>query len=126
MSTPLIRFLANPSMRLAPRGRMQLCEALTVSDCVSMPHQWTVPIGFVTDGATIPPWAWMFIGNPFSGKLLRPAILHDYLCDQPQLSSADCAVRFREGLRCEGVGTFRRTVMYWAVRYLWKQWEAKV
>lgn len=38
-----------------------------------------IPIGFTTDGASIPRLFWFTTGTPFSPHYIRGAILHDYL-----------------------------------------------
>ena len=40
---------------------------------------YTVPAGFVTDGATIPRWLWPMFGTPTDIPRLYVALLHDYL-----------------------------------------------
>ncbi len=40
--------------------------------------QFTVPAGFVTDGASIPRFLWRICGHPMSTKRLPIAIFHDY------------------------------------------------
>ncbi len=38
-----------------------------------------VPVGFQTDGASIPAFLWGYIGHPFMPKVIKAAIAHDYL-----------------------------------------------
>jgi hypothetical protein len=40
-------------------------------------HLWTVPAGFVTDGASIPQEFWSLIGSPFTGLYRVAAVFHD-------------------------------------------------
>ena len=42
--------------------------------------QYTVPQGFVTDGASIPRLLWRIIGSPYQPQFLRAAIIHDKMC----------------------------------------------
>jgi len=74
----------------------------------------TVPRGFITDLASIPP--------PFrnlldiNGPSRRPAVLHDWLyCSQP-CSRAEADRLFRFALATEGVGPFARQTYYCGVR----------
>lgn len=39
---------------------------------------FTVPQGFISDGASMPRFFWRLIGHPFSMDYLREAVLHDY------------------------------------------------
>jgi len=44
-----------------------------------------VPTFYISDGASIPMPFWQLVGHPLSGQNIRPALLHDYLCQQGQL-----------------------------------------
>ena len=44
-----------------------------------------VPYLFVSDGASIPMEAWGIVGHPLSGQNIRPALQHDWECQQGQL-----------------------------------------
>lgn len=39
-----------------------------------------VPMGFISDGASIPRFAWSIVGHPMQGPSMRPAVVHDWLC----------------------------------------------
>lgn len=54
---------------------MRILDALTYTDPDG--RAWTVPAGFVTDGASIPPELWGLIGSPFTGKYRVAAVCHD-------------------------------------------------
>jgi hypothetical protein len=43
--------------------------------------KFTVPKGFITDGASIPRFLWAFF-TPFEGDTLAAALVHDYLYSQ--------------------------------------------
>lgn len=76
----------------------------------------TVKAGYVCDGASIPSWCWRFGFHP-TGEYFLSSIVHDYLCDNRTEASrfwADCT--FREAMRTEGVATWKRVLMYYAVR----------
>ena len=36
--------------------------------------------GFISDGASIPKWAWLLVGTPWVGFYRRAVVLHDFLC----------------------------------------------
>ena len=79
---------------------------------------WRVPDRYITDGASIPKFAWAFCGGPFSGLYLKPAVVHDYIC-QFKLAKRSRADRiFLEAMKEEGVNWFKRWYMYRAVRSL--------
>ena len=41
---------------------------------------WQAKKGLLTDGASIPPWARPFIGEPFDRAFIRAAVIHDHYC----------------------------------------------
>lgn len=90
-----------------------------------------VPMGFITDFASIPRPLWSIIGGP-TGKYGKAAVVHDYLYRTggriPHAVAADGSVTYRiytktqadaifyEAMNVLGVGRFQRWVMYQAVR----------
>lgn len=88
--------------------------------------QWVVvPAGFLTDGASIPRLFWGVIA-PW-GSHGQAAALHDYLIEygvvyqnnvRVHISRRQADVIFNEALRAAQVPTWRRRLMYLAVR-LW-------
>lgn len=86
-------------------------------------HRWIhIPAGFRSDLLSIP-WTWSRV-FPRGGYGKRAAIAHDWLCvDRPDWSSSDDAADvFDEALKIDGVPTWRRRMMVWAVRHFGPQW----
>ena len=93
------------------------------------------PDGMTTDGASIPWVAQLFIGNPFGGRYLPAAMLHDAayanvlsvsVDGQPRsLRRQDADWMFLELMRACGVARWRRWAMYAAVRLFGSSWWAK-
>lgn len=78
-----------------------------------------VPFGFESDGASVPQILWNLY-PPF-GKYLEAAIIHDWFCvlgedGTSPISSQDAARLFLEVMKVMGIGKWKRTNMYWAVR----------
>lgn len=73
----------------------------------------TVPAGFVTDGATLPPGVrgWF---DPM-GEWGRAAILHDWLL-HCGVSRQTAAHEFREQMKKDKVTPAARQLFYWTVR----------
>lgn len=77
------------------------------------------PTRFETDFASIPPWA-LWLISPF-GKHSEAAVIHDWLYalgpkrDHEARHRADRV--FRAALEAVGIGIFKRTIMYYAVRF---------
>jgi len=78
--------------------------------------------GLEFDGASIPVWAWVLIGSPFTGKYRKAAVIHDTLCFVRVLPSKETHWIFREGLRALGVGRFRARAMYLALLIGGSKW----
>lgn len=85
---------------------------------------FTVPVGFRSDGASIPRILWARIGHPLSGRFVRAATLHDWSYRHPSGESrATIDARFRRGLEVDGVPWARRWAMYVGVRAGgWRAW----
>ena len=78
-----------------------------------------VPFGFESDGASVPQALWNLY-PPF-GKYLEAAVIHDWFCvlghaGTSPISSQRAAKLFLEIMKVLGVGKWKRTKMYWAVR----------
>lgn len=99
------------SVTFVARGRVALALPLVWRTSTEVV---TVPAGFVSDGATIPAPAWPLVGHPYSGSLLRAAVLHDY--DLTTIPPVAAHRRFYRALRASGVGRFRAALLYVSVR----------
>ena len=87
---------------------------------------WTVPIGFITDLASIPRLFRSIISK--IGRHLRAAVVHDWLyVEQPDgISRADADGVFRRIMREDEVGWFERWAMWSAVRsFGWIYWNRR-
>ena len=85
---------------------------------------WDVPIGYATDGASIPPAFKPFIGGSWSEQYVPAAVLHDFYIRR--LTSAPETVHrlFFHALLAKGVAPDRAKLMYWAVRNFGPQWKS--
>ncbi len=79
---------------------------------------YTAPKGDVTDGGSIPRWAWSFVGGPFSGLYLKPAVIHDNLCRTKIVSRKLADKIFLRAMKDNKVNWFKRWYMYKAVKLL--------
>lgn len=73
--------------------------------------------GFLTDAASIPRFLWRVIGSPFTGKYTSSAILHDLLFATHIIPKVDADKLFLEMLEVEGVIWWKRTLMYYGVKW---------
>lgn len=82
----------------------------------------SVPVGYVSDGASIPRFFWRMVGHPFSPLFVRPALVHDIRCEFKVGSWEDTHDQFYRNLRAEGVGKTRARLMHVAVRTFGPRW----
>src|SRR3989304_6283390 len=74
-----------------------------------------VPIGFMTDFASVPRPFWIFI--PQWGKYGNAAVIHDYCYWAQTRSRKESDKIFFEAMGVLGVSSAARYLMYWAVKY---------
>lgn len=79
-------------------------------------HTIVVPAGFVTDGASIPRWAWSLVGGPMSGRYVWAAVIHDYLYVKHLVKRNVADWIFWDAMRVSGVSFWKRRAMHFAVR----------
>lgn len=75
---------------------------------------FVIPVGFRTDLASVPRIFWVVL-PPF-GAYQRAAVIHDFLCRQPDVSYKDADGIFRRILLEEGVPPRTAQVLYLGVR----------
>jgi hypothetical protein len=75
-----------------------------------------VDAGFITDGASIPRFAWSLVGHPLNEDYVVSALCHDALYSAELLPRKTCDSEFRAQLKTAGVNILRRNEFYWAVR----------
>lgn len=73
-----------------------------------------VPIGFMTDFASVPRILWTIL--PTWGKYGNAAAIHDYCYWDQSLSRKESDRIFREAMEVLGVSTLTITLMYYAVK----------
>jgi hypothetical protein len=81
----------------------------------------TVPVGFVTDFASIPRAIWVL--EPPYGKYSWGAVVHDWLYSTQPFSKERADLIFLEAMESHGVGDFIRHALYEAVKeFGWCAW----
>jgi hypothetical protein len=73
-----------------------------------------VPIGFMTDFASVPRLLWAIL--PRWGKYGNAAVIHDYCYWDQSRSRKESDLIFREAMQVLEVLACTRSLMYWAVR----------
>lgn len=81
-----------------------------------------VPSGFVSDLISVPAFARGLIA-PLD-RAAKAGVIHDWLLYEGKRSKQECATIFLEALTVLNVPSWKRYIMYWAVKY-WP-WAKKV
>lgn len=71
--------------------------------------------GFITDGASIPPFAWPLIGGPL-GPYAPAAVVHDWIYKYQLYTRKRCDEIFLEAMEVLGVVWWKRRLMFRCVR----------
>jgi len=110
------------TLELFPRPDNDHYELLKHFDvnCAPLGEIW-VPAGFHYDGASIPAAAWQAIYTPFAPDVMRAAVVHDWLYHAHEDGDGEARRRtvddvFFELLKMDNVSSFKRGVMWSAVR----------
>ena len=78
---------------------------------------FTVPAGFVTDGASIPRFLWRLCGHPLETRRFPIAVLHDWLYEADLgLTRQQVGEIYRDGLLSLGYGKWTAATEYYAIR----------
>jgi len=64
--------------------------------------EYVIPAGFVFDGASIPRFAWSFIGHPFDEHLRIGACIHDWIFTTHCLGFTNANHIFMRRIRADG------------------------
>lgn len=86
----------------------------------------TVPMGFTTDGASIPRFLWRICGHPFEAPRIYAAIRHDwhYSGGDPSVDRKAADMIYRSDLLALGVSRYKVTIEYYALRLCgWSHWN---
>ena len=83
---------------------------------------WQAMAGLKTDGASIPPWAQPFIGEPFAKDFIRAAVIHDHYCKRHVRSWRTTHRVFYEALLTSSVSKEKALLMYYAVYLAGPKW----
>lgn len=84
---------------------------------------WTARKGLVTDGASIPRWAWTSIGSPLGAPYVNAAVIHDQYCVLRTETPEHVHIMFYEAMIVAGVGKLKAKLMYAAVYYAGPWWD---
>lgn len=122
-TTARAEFIGN--LELIPSGCEQsgLCEIkndFRYKDPTAV--EWLTKAGDKTDGASIPPWAQPFVGQPFDKMFIKAAVIHDHYCDRHVRPWRQTHRVFYDALVETGVGIAKSKLMYYAVYLFGPKW----
>lgn len=114
MNTKLLK--CNAPEIMPDRSKYKLLSNVTAEYTYKGDRKYcTAPMGYTTDGATIPRVFWTFVGSPFQPKFMQAAIIHDWMCNGGY-SVDEMSNLFYCILIDNGVGKIRARIMERAVR----------
>ncbi len=87
--------------------------------------EWNAPVGSIVDGASIPGFAWSFIGGPFEGGYRNASVVHDVACVTKKRPWEFTHLAFYYAMRAAGVSETQAYVMYAAVYHFGPRWPSK-
>jgi hypothetical protein len=83
-----------------------------------------VPLGTITDGASIPKFLWLILGHPRDTDIGQAAAVHDVLYRNGELTRKRCDEILIEGMECLGASWAKRQAVYYGLRVGgWKAWN---
>lgn len=89
--------------------------------------RWTAPKNMQTDGASIPPFLWQVVGDPFGGRYLYAAIVHDAYCHEKHYKGErpheEVHRMFYRACLCAGVEPDKAKLLYAGVHYFGPKWD---
>ena len=86
----------------------------------------TLPIGFRTNGASIPRFAWITTGTPYDPRYIGAALLHDFIYQTAVRSRLYADQLFRDLMLLDGVSVYQSCKMYLALRaFGWVVWKRR-
>lgn len=99
---------------------LRLVEPLSFVDGKGV--RWDVPVGSMTDGASVPRAAWSLF-PPFSGRYRIAAVIHDRFCQTRERDWEDVHRMFFDAMIVAGVDRLSANTMYAAVYAFGPRWD---
>jgi len=84
--------------------------------------EWSVPPGYISDGASIPRAVWSIVGHPLTGEYIKASVLHDYYVDSRTEPAKETHRMFHEAMLADGVTKTKASLLYFAVSSYGPQW----
>jgi Protein of unknown function (DUF1353) len=110
----------------SPERDMKLLEPFAFRD--GRGKLWSVPVGAIINGASIPQVAWSAAGSPYTGSYRRASVVHDYYCETKTESWESVHRMFFDAMIAGGVGEVQAKTFYafvYAGGPRWKSFKTK-
>lgn len=75
-----------------------------------------VPLDYVSDGSSIPRFAWWIVGHPLQGQHALAGFLHDFITENKMFDRKTCDLIYLEAHKDLGTPFIKRNLCYRAVR----------
>ena len=118
-----VRFFSTMSGDGHPVEMVQLLKAFRYIDSKGV--EWSVPDGFISDGASIPEYLWLLVGGPYSGPYRDAAVVHDYYCVTKSRPWMEVHDMFLEAALNRGTPVTKAETMYAGILFKGPRWNAK-
>jgi len=113
-----------------PYDGVDVWEVMLAFNCYCADGKvFTIPCGFVTDGASIPQVLHSILGHPRNNDMGQAACLHDYLYRYGVVSRKKADQYLCEGMEALGASWAKRKAVYAGLRiggyFAWRRYRAK-
>ena len=90
-------------------------------------QNWTIRVGYVSDGHSIPKLLRSLAGSPFATKYPKSAWLHDFLCQTKVITRKEADLLYVRAMKAEGANWFQQKRNYAGVRLgVFGNWVSKL
>lgn len=89
-------------------------------------QRWNAPAGAIIDGASIPRFAWTYVGGPFEGRYRDASVIHDVACELKARPWQAVHLAFFHAMRARQVPALKAKQMYAAVYHFGPRWSRTV
>lgn len=107
--------------------QMKLVEPFSFID--PRERRWMAPAGAQINGASIPKFAWSFVGGPYEGLYRDASVIHDVACDPKHkylnATWQQAHEMFYRAVRARGANPITAKLMYAAVYHFGPRWPEK-
>jgi len=110
-------------VRFIGHGMIKTLEQVVYIDRYGYP--WEAPEGMISDGYSIPRFAWRVAGHPFSGRSIIQAVIHDRYCNVQSRSYQATHRVFGEMMRQFKEKKFRAYTYSKAVKLRGPRWSVE-